>query len=321
MKTPYPLVLAAFVFTPVSLLAQTSAPVPAADAPSSSVPSGIPISANPGAADPVVGDPVNTVFATLGRPNGVISNPDKSNLLIFERGTVVIADGKVTEVKLMPLSTFNAKLAAEASVEADRQANTAKVNALLQGLVSDPAYAAMSTRDRMTVLAKFDREHPGSDAKKYLADLTSVYSAEQLVQSHIADLQNQVNQAKSQATLYQQQVMDAKQKLDAALKNQATLAAQADAARAQAALTQSQGALSKSPLVTTTTNSAPNSIGSKVGQGGAVLAPSGFGTTPAPAAPAPVAPAAVAPPTSTAGHWVVEADGVTARFVPNTPGS
>ncbi len=320
MKTSPALLFAALAVAPVSLLAQSSAEPPAAPATAGMAAPGGQITPTPGASDPVVGDPVNTVFSTLGRPNGVITNPDKSNLLMFERGTVVIADGKVTEVKLMPMATYNAKLAAEASVEADRQANAARSNALLQGLLADPAYAAMSTRDRMAVLTKFDREHPGSDAKKYLADLTSVYSAEQLVQSHIADLQNQVNQARAQATMYQQQVQDAQQKLRSAQENQAILKAQADAARNQAAA----GGTAKSPFVTTTTNSAPNTVGSKVGQGGSVLAPNGFGTVPAPIpapAPAPVAPAVSAPPASTAGHWVVEADGVTARFVPSTPGS
>lgn len=134
MKTPYSILLAALALTPVTLPAQSPATPTAPAAASAS-----PITPTPGAPDPVVGDPVNTVFSTLGRPNGVITNPDKSNLLIFERGTILIADGKVAEVKLMPMATYNAKLAAEAAVEADRQATIARANALLQGLVSDPA--------------------------------------------------------------------------------------------------------------------------------------------------------------------------------------
>ncbi len=305
MKTTCPLLLAALVWAPVSLPAQTaSAPAAAASAPAAN-----PILPTPGAPDPAVGDPVNTVFSTLGRPNGVITNPDRSNLLIFERGTVLIADGKVAEVKLMPMATYNAKLAAEAAVEADRQANIARANALLQGLVADPAYTSMATRDRMAVLAKFDREHPGSDAKKYLADLTSVYSAEQLVQSHITELQNQVNQARSQAVMYQQQVVDAQQRLAAAQQAAALAKVQADNARNQATVPPP----SASPLVFGTPTGQSNTPSSKVGQGGSVLTPNGFGTTPAPA---PAAPAA-----NTAGHYVVGPDGVTMQYIPATPGS
>jgi hypothetical protein len=310
MKTSYPVLLLTVALVPLSLPAQTSSsPSAAQPAPAAAA------APTPGAADPVVGDPVNTVFSTLGRPNGVITNPDKSNLLIYERGTVLIADGKVAEMKLMPITTYNAKLAAEAAVEADRQANAARANALLQGLMADPAYSSMPTRDRMAVLAKFDREHPGSEAKKYLADLSAVYSAEQLVQSHISELQNQVNQAKSQAMMYQQQVADAQQRLAAAQQSAAMAKAQADAARAQAA-EQSQSAASKSPLVSGTIQSGNSSPGSKVGPGGSVLTGSGFGTTPA----ANANPAAPAAPASTVGQWVVEPDG-SAHFVPAQPGS
>jgi hypothetical protein len=272
----------------------------------------------PGASDPVIGDTFNTVISALGRPNGSITNPDKSILLIYERGTILIADGKVAEVKLMPMTAYNAKLTAEAAVEAERQANAARANALLQMLLADPTYQAMSTRDRMATLSKFDREHSGSDAKKYLSDLSAVYSAEQMAQAHIQDLQNQVNQFKSQASLYQQQVLDAQQRLDNALKTAAVAKAQSDAARQQNDLIL-QNAAGKSPLLVNPNNVAPgsNTPGSKVGPSGSVLISNGFGTTPAPA-PNPGSPALVGNSTAPAGmHYVLEPDGHTIDLVPD----
>ncbi|HVU37484.1 MAG TPA: hypothetical protein VHC95_04065 [Opitutales bacterium] len=329
MKNPYPLLLAA-VFAALSTVTQAQSPSPSASAPVNTTPV-------PGSPDPVVGDAVNVVFNALGRPNGVITNPDKSNLLMYDRGTVIIANGKVAEVKLMPLATYNAKLAAEAAADADRQASSARANALLQVLIADPAYQVMSTRDRMAALAKFDREHPGSDAKKYLADLNVVYSSEQMAQAHITDLENQVNQAKNQANLYQQQVADAQRRLQEALRNKAAADQQASLASQQAQLAQSQGAASKSPLVTTNAGPGSNTAGSKVGQGGAVLTPNSFGTTPpvAPGATPPIAPGATPPiapgvnppitpgPNSSVppgGKWVTDPDG-TPRYIPGNGGS
>lgn len=355
MKKTYPFFLAAAfaALAPLAVAQSTSAPAPAAPAPSAAAAAPMNMTPIPGAPDPVVGDAVNVVFNALGRPNGVITNPDKSNLLMYDRGTVIIANGKVVEVKLMPMATYNAKLAAEAAADADRQANTARANALLQVLLADPSYLASSTRDRMAALAKFDREHPGSDAKKYISDLNSVYSAEQLAQAHIADLQNQVNQARNQASLYQQQVADAQRRLQEALRNKAAADQQATAAAQQAQIAQSQGTANASPLVTPNASNGSNTQGSKVGQNGAVLTPNSFGVTPpiTPGATPPITPGAtppitpgvtppiapgvnppitpgVTPPITPGvnssvppgGKWVTDPDG-TPRYVPGNGGS
>jgi len=325
MKTPYPLLLtAALAMVPGLLHAQSSAQ-PAAD-PSAAqtvptLPAAVvtapanPVAANTPAPDPAVGDPVNSVLTALGRPNGVITLPDKSNMLVYDRGTIIIANGKVVELNLMPLANYNAKLAADAAVDSERQASLARSNALLQMLVSDPSYQTMSTRDRMTALAKFDREHPGSDARKYLTDLTAVYSAEQLVQAHIQDLQNQLAQAKAQDNAMQQQVSDTQKRLQDAQQR----VTQADLARQQAAQVQSQPNNNTSPLVMMN-----NTPGSKAGAGGVVLTPNSFGTmptlVPAPTA-QPPAPSTTTVPANDQGQWVLDPDGTTLHYVPGAANS
>ncbi len=270
---------------PAAAPAPVAIPVPANA--SASVILGVPPAAaiapapsKPAVPDPVLGDSVNTVFAALGRPNGLISLPNKASLLIYDRGTVLISDGVVSEVKLIPLTTYTAKVDAEAADAAEHAANVARANALLQLLIDDPTYKAMSTRDRMVALAKFDRENPGSDAPKYLSDLSTVYAAELAAQAHVQELQNQVTQAKSQANLAQQQVSSAQQELSSYQQQQGVLQAKADAARQQAALAQSQlsSAANRQPPLVINPNS--NVPGTAVGGGGIVMTPSNhFGTT------------------------------------------
>jgi hypothetical protein len=181
--------------------------------------------------DPIPGDTVTTVLAALGKPNGVITMPDKY-LMMFNRGNVVVSlQDVVLETRLEPLAEYTARLAEQVAAQNDARDAQARANALLDLLLNDPNYVAMATRDRLLALARFDREHPGSDAHQDYLDLLAVYAAEQAGNAKVAEYQNQAAAARAQAIVAQQQAANVAQQLQ--LAQQQTAAAQQQTAAAQ----------------------------------------------------------------------------------------
>jgi len=229
---------ALMVDTPTA--AATSAPMVAAPA----IPDAAPMASVPVAPvvvvlpDPVAGDSVTTVLTALGKPNGVITLPDKY-LMMFDRGNVVMSPQDVVlETRLTPLAVYTARLTEQVAEENDRRNAKAHADALLDLLLNDPSYVAMSTRDRLLALAKFDRDHPGSDAHQDYLDLLAVYAAEQATHAKVADLQTQAADARAQALFAQQQAANIEQQLRLAQMQTAAAQQQAAAAQRQAAIAQ-----------------------------------------------------------------------------------
>ncbi len=192
--------------------------------------------------DPIPGDSVTSVLAAMGKPNGVITLPDKY-LMMFDRGNIVMSlQDVVLESKLMPLPVYTAKLAEQVAEENDRNNARARANALLDLLLNDPSYVAMSTRDRLLALARFDREHPGSDAHQDYLDLLAVYAAEQATSAKVVELQGQAADARAQAIYAQQQAASIQQQLLLAQQQTAAAQAQAAAAQRQAVIVQQSNA-------------------------------------------------------------------------------
>jgi len=185
--------------------------------------------------DPVPGDSVTSVLAALGKPNGVITLPDKY-LMMFDRGNVIMSlQDVVLETKLTPLAVYTAKLSEQVAEENDRRNAKARTNALLDLLLNDPSYVAMSTRDRLLALIRFDREHPGSDAHQDYLDLMAVYAAEQATHAKVAEYQSQAADARAQAIFAQQQAAEVQKQLELAKQQTALAQQQAVTAQRQAA--------------------------------------------------------------------------------------
>jgi hypothetical protein len=240
--TPTPAPIAAAGSTPVADVSTPATPVapeiptvimPAAAGPADATTT--PPTTVAALPDPVPGDSVAGVLAALGKPNGVINMPDKY-LMMFDRGNVVMSlQDVVMETKLMPLAGYTAKLAEQVAEENDRRTAKARVNALLDLLLNDPSYIAMSTRDRLLALTRFDREHPGSDAHQNYLDLLAVYAAEQSTTAKVADYQNQAADARAQALFAQQQAASIEEQLKQAQQQAALAQQQAATAQRQAA--------------------------------------------------------------------------------------
>jgi hypothetical protein len=249
-STPAPMVDASTVLPPAAAPAAPVAP-PSLDAtapetltvaaPTTTETTTIPsVPATPAVtvADPVPGDSVATVLTALGKPNGVITLPDKY-LMMFDRGNVVMSlQDIVLEVRLTPLAAYTAKLAEQVAEENDRRNASARANALLDLLMNDPGYIAMSTRDRLLALTRFDRDHPGSDAHQDYLDLLAIYAAEQATHAKVVDLQNQAAEARAETIAAQEQAAKVAAQLQFA--QQQTVAAQQQAAQASALLAQQQ---------------------------------------------------------------------------------
>jgi hypothetical protein len=156
--------------------------------------------------DPQLGETEVQVYMLLGRPAGYVQTPLRITLM-YGRGTVTLRQGVVTEVALMSEADYEVRLAQQAAGDAQCQAQHLRANALLDELMNDPNYIAMSTRDRLLALERFDREHPGSDADKFYDDLMAVYDAEQAAQDHLNALQAQLAQARAQTAAAQAQAM------------------------------------------------------------------------------------------------------------------
>lgn len=190
--------------------------------------------------DPAPGDSVATVLAALGKPNGVITLENKY-LMMFDRGNVIMSlQDVVLETKLAPLASYTARLTEKVAEENDRRNARARANALLDLLLNDPTYVAMSTRDRLLALVRFDRDHPGSDAHQDYLDLLAVYAAEQATHAKVNELQNQAADARAQTIYAQQQAALVEAQLRVAQQQTAAAQMQAADAQHQAALARQQ---------------------------------------------------------------------------------
>jgi hypothetical protein len=266
--------------------------------------------------DPKVGDTASSALLALGRPNGQIDLPDQV-IYIFPRGRLVVsADGLVKEVDLKPLAEFQAIQAADAQDQADKQSteqlNHTRANALLDLLLHDPSYLALSTRDRLLALKKFDRDHPGSDEAQFYKDLLAIYQAEYAVQTHSTELQNQNKQAMSQTAILQKQLADDEKAL-AALKQRTT---QADIQAIQATIsTPPQAAPAPEQVLQPLPSSPPppleNNNGGPVGKSGvgAVVITAGGGVNTTPSAPRQVDVNGTLQNPPNGSYWVMQPDG------------
>jgi hypothetical protein len=196
--------------TPVTnLVAPAAAAV--ATATSAALPASAPVT--PPAPDPQVGQPESAVLAAFGQPQGRIEAPDKT-ILIYPRGQVMLSEGVVIETHLMDAATYAADLARQAAANAANAAASAHLNALLDALLTDPAYLALSTRDRLLALVRFERDHPGADIQADYDALLKIYATEQAAQAQanaqvnaaaIAQSQTPLAAAQAQATTAQAQ--------------------------------------------------------------------------------------------------------------------
>ncbi len=335
MKMRYtPLVAAAFLALPLA----RGADAPPADSPT--MPNAAPLPTQPGAAasvpvlvpldspatpaastpaasttalpDPKPGDSLDSALKALGRPNGQLAMADQV-IYMFSRGTVTTsANGLVEEVNLTPLANYQAMKADEAQQQTDLAATRVRTNALLEMLLSDPAYQALATRDRILALDKFNRDHPGSDAPQDIKDLTAIYSAEQAVQTQLTALEKKNKQAQDQTTLLQQRLNDDEKQL-AALR-QRTENAEQQAAQAAAALPQQ---IISDPLVVGPTLPVMSPPVGKAGANGLAITPGGPVVDQA-ARPVIINGTVKTP--STTGLWVMQPDG-TIKILPPAPES
>jgi len=314
VKVSYtPLVAAVLLAMPVAWAdggAPTSVPEILPTAPAAPATPAAPAQARPPGSDPAPGDTVTSAFQILGRPNGQFDMANEV-LYMFDRGSIMVAaDGIVQEVNLTPAAKYQAMKAEEAQQQNELQAAHGRANALLNMLLSDPAYLALATRDRILALKKFDREHPGSDAPQDIADLTSIYNAERAVQVHLTELEKKNKQAQDQTSFLQQR-LNTDEKALAALR-QRTEKAEQQAAQAAAQPPQ----VVTNPMVVGPTVSTISGPTAKVGGGGAIAITPGGAVVEQPARPVIVNGSATNSPTN--GTWVLQPDG-TIKMLPAQP--
>ncbi|HTB62875.1 MAG TPA: hypothetical protein VK737_04730 [Opitutales bacterium] len=275
--------------------------------------------------DPKVGDSASTALLTLGRPSGQFDLPDEV-IYMFDRGRIVVSsNGIVKEVDLKPVAEFQAIQAADAQQQAEQQSAEQKkrttANAMLQLLLSDPTYVALSTRDRLLALKQFDRDHPGSDEPQAYKDLLAIYQTELSVDKHATDLQNQNKQAMSQTSVLQKQLADDEKAL-AALKARTTQAEQ------QAIQATMQPAVNAVPAPEQVLQPLPNSnpapqvnyagpVG-KSGAGGSMAITPGSGVMGTPPAPSKVDVNGTLQSPPAGSYWVMQPDG-TLKLVSPSP--
>ncbi len=214
MKTYRLPLLVVCLMASASLLAQSapSAPVKPASVPPVPSPVAAPLPAAhvpaapaPGVPDPKVGDPEAAVFAALGKAPSRVDLPNGA-ILLYPRGDVTLHNGVVTSLNLSSPEAMAQKQAREATAQAAQVQESARVAAMRAALLSDPAYLALSTRDRLLALDRFDREHPDSGIRADYDALMQLYRLEQGGQTKINDLEGQMAKLKDQLTQMQQQL-------------------------------------------------------------------------------------------------------------------
>jgi len=264
----------------------------------------------------------------LGRPNGEVQLPD-SIMYLYDRGNVrVSAQGVVIEVNLTPIAKYQAMKTATTQEFNDKlttaQTNKRSANALLDLLLSDPAYQAKSTEDRMLALKQFDRDHPGSDAMQTYKDLMAIYQVELTVKMHEQDLENSTKLAQNQAATLQKRLDDDEKELTVLRQRVEQAEQQSIKASIQPKATSpvpEQLLIPNNPA-----NNQPNTNGpvGKAGSGGVVITP-GYGGSPfgQPAQPPANQPIMVngtlQRPPSDGNYWVRQPDG-TYKLVGSTAG-
>jgi hypothetical protein len=129
------------------------------------------------AVDP--GDDRAAVVAELGQPVGAIHLADEE-LLYFDRGSVRLRGGVVTEVRLVTAEEARRRRAAEAAAAsraaAARKAQSARRKsegeALLRSWLEDPAFRAAPLPEQAARWEEFARRYPEIEIAAYLSDVT-----------------------------------------------------------------------------------------------------------------------------------------------------
>ena len=116
------------------------------------------------AADPDVGDTREKVTDELGNPNGHIV-AGHNEFLFYDRGTVELANGKVTIVRLLTDDQLAAKQAAAAEqarlAEAQQKKLAADGIAEKERTLADAVFAKKSPADQLAYWLQFAKKYPG----------------------------------------------------------------------------------------------------------------------------------------------------------------
>lgn len=114
-------------------------------------------------ADPVPGDERAAVVRALGKPRGRMMMGARETL-IYDRGQIELATGRVTRVRLMTPEELAAKVTAEAeAAERAQQAYLARVAAGEQAradILDSADYRAASPAARIATWERFRKDHP-----------------------------------------------------------------------------------------------------------------------------------------------------------------
>jgi hypothetical protein len=114
-----------------------------------------------------IGDSLTTVIASLGEPEGLISD-GRRTLLYYERGRVDLADGKVVSASLISPEQAEARRVAQLRADAlarqvaeeQRARRIAEGTALLQQKLSDPGFLTSPASYRVAFWQTFQRNYP-----------------------------------------------------------------------------------------------------------------------------------------------------------------
>lgn len=120
----------------------------------------------------MVGDDRAFVLQQLGPPNGHIGS-SSFEILYFDRGEVVLRNGSVQSHTLISPADLERRQQAaeqERAARAQRELEERKLridegNALRERALSDPAFAALSARDRMNFWQSFKQTYPEIDVE------------------------------------------------------------------------------------------------------------------------------------------------------------
>lgn len=120
------------------------------------------------AADPKVGDTREQVMDLLGNPKGRMATGG-NEVLVYDRGTVDLAGGKVTSVKLVTegeLAAREAAAARQARLDEERHRKLVAEGTAEKGRVlADPEFAKKTPAEQAAYWREFSSKYPGVDIK------------------------------------------------------------------------------------------------------------------------------------------------------------